>query len=48
MIKHIVINGGGPSGLLSYGALKYLFENDFVNIENIKSIYGTSIGEYLA
>jgi len=44
MIKHIVINGGGPSGLLSYGALKYLFENDFVNIENIKSIYGTSIG----
>jgi predicted acylesterase/phospholipase RssA len=44
MIKHIVINGGGPTGLLSYGALKYLFENDFVTIENIKSIYGTSIG----
>ena len=44
MIRHIVINGGGPSGLLSYGALKYLSENDFVDIENIKSIYGTSIG----
>ena len=44
MIQHIVINGGGPSGLMSYGALKYLFESDFVYIENIKSIYGTSIG----
>ena len=44
MIKHIVINGGGPSGLLSYGALRYLFKHDFVNMENIKSIYGTSIG----
>ena len=44
MIKHIVINGGGPSGLMSYGALKYLFEKEFVYIENIKSIYGTSIG----
>jgi hypothetical protein len=35
MIKHIVINGGGPTGLLSYGALKYLFEKEFVAIENI-------------
>jgi NTE family protein len=44
MIKHLVINGGGPTGLLSYGALRYLFKNDFLNIKNIKSIYGTSIG----
>jgi predicted acylesterase/phospholipase RssA len=44
MIKHIVITGGGPTGLISYGALKYLFKKGFVNIENIKSIYGTSIG----
>ena len=44
MIKHIVINGGGPTGLLSYGALKYLFEHKFVSIENVKSIYGTSVG----
>jgi NTE family protein len=44
MIQHIVINGGGPTGLISYGALKYLFKNDVVSISNIKSIYGTSIG----
>jgi predicted acylesterase/phospholipase RssA len=44
MIEHIVINGGGPTGLISYGSLKHLFEQEFININNIKSIYGTSIG----
>lgn len=44
MIEHIVINGGGPTGLISYGALKYLFEQEFIDMANIKSIYGTSIG----
>jgi NTE family protein len=44
MIEHIVINGGGPTGMISYGALKHLFEQEFLNIDNIKSIYGTSIG----
>lgn len=48
MIKHIVINGGGPTGLLCYGALKQLIEQDFINIDNIKSIYGTSIGAIIA
>ena len=44
MIKHIVINGGGPTGWISYGALKCLFKKEFININNIKSIYGTSAG----
>lgn len=48
MIKHIVINGGGPTGLLCYGALKYLFENDFIHLDNIKSVYGTSAGAIIA
>ena len=43
-IKHIVISGGGPTGLLSYGAAKYLEQQEFWSIENIESIYGTSIG----
>lgn len=43
-IKHIVISGGGPTGLLSYGAAKYLEQQHFWSIDNIESIYGTSIG----
>ena len=43
-IKHIVISGGGPTGLLSYGAAKYLEQQRFWSMDNIESIYGTSIG----
>jgi predicted acylesterase/phospholipase RssA len=43
-IKHIVISGGGPTGLLSYGAAKYLEQQEFWSMKNIESIYGTSIG----
>ena len=35
VIKHIVINGGGPSGFISYGAARYLHDVEFWNIENI-------------
>jgi predicted acylesterase/phospholipase RssA len=44
VIKHIVICGGGPTGLLSYGAAKHLAEQGFWAHENIETIYGTSIG----
>jgi len=43
-IKHIIISGGGPTGLLSYGAAKYLEQQKFWSMENVESIYGTSIG----
>jgi predicted acylesterase/phospholipase RssA len=43
-IKHLVISGGGPTGLLSYGAAKYLEQQRFWSMDNIESIYGTSIG----
>lgn len=43
-IKHLVISGGGPTGLLSYGAAKYLEQQKFWSMNNIESIYGTSIG----
>ena len=43
-IKHIVISGGGPTGLKSLGALQYLEKNDFWKIENVESIYATSAG----
>lgn len=43
-IKHIVISGGGPLGFQYLGALQKLEKENFWKIENIESIYGTSVG----
>jgi NTE family protein len=43
-IKHIVISGGGPTGIKALGALQHLEKQEFWNIENIESIYCTSAG----
>jgi len=43
-IKHLVIAGGGPIGLQFLGALEHLNEEQFWKIEEIESIYATSIG----
>ena len=43
-IKHLVISGGGPLGLRYLGALEKLEKEDFWKLDNIESIYGTSIG----
>jgi predicted patatin/cPLA2 family phospholipase len=48
IIKHLVIGGGGPFGLTAFGALKYLHEQHFWDIKNIKTIYATSIGALIA
>ena len=48
IIKHLVISGGGPAGVLMYGGLKHLHINNFWNLKNIQSIYCTSIGSILA
>lgn len=45
-IKHLVFSGGGPAGLVLYGAAKQL-NNVYWSLNNIKSIYGTSIGAYI-
>jgi predicted acylesterase/phospholipase RssA len=47
MIKHLVISGGGPAGLMMYGAAKHLAQQDFWKLQDIKSIYACSIGAYL-
>lgn len=46
-IKHLVISGGGPSGILSYGVASQLAKKDFWKLADIKSIYGCSIGAYI-
>jgi predicted acylesterase/phospholipase RssA len=47
-IKHIVLSGGGTFGISSYGLLKRLNELGRWRIEDIKSIYGTSVGAMIA
>lgn len=43
-IKHLVISGGGPLGFRYLGALQKLQEERFWCLDDIESIYGTSIG----
>jgi len=43
-IKHLVISGGGPIMVLVLGAIQHLEQNNYVDIKNIESIYGTSAG----
>ena len=47
-IKHIIISGGGPPGIIAYGVYKELEKKGFWNIKNIKTVYGTSIGALLS
>jgi predicted acylesterase/phospholipase RssA len=46
-IKHLVISGGGPLGLRYLGALEKLEKVGVWKLENIISIYGTSIGSII-
>jgi predicted acylesterase/phospholipase RssA len=46
-VKHIVMAGGAYNGIYSIGALKHLIEKKFFDIDNIKSIYGTSVGGFI-
>jgi predicted patatin/cPLA2 family phospholipase len=48
MIKNIVISGGGHTGLIFYGILKESNAMNFWKIENIETIYSTSIGSLIA
>jgi predicted acylesterase/phospholipase RssA len=43
-IKHLVISGGGPSMIQTLGAIQCLETAEFININNIETIYGTSAG----
>jgi predicted acylesterase/phospholipase RssA len=43
-IKHLVISGGGPIMVTILSAIQELEKNNFLNINDIESIYGTSAG----
>lgn len=46
-IKHLVISGGGPLGLRYLGALEKLEQENFWKMDDIESIYGTSVGSII-
>ena len=48
IIKHLVLSGGGTYGLIAYGVLKQGNIMGQWSIDNIQSIYGTSIGSMFA
>lgn len=44
LIKHLVLSGGGPTMIQTFGAIQHLEKNSIIQRENIQSIYGTSAG----
>jgi len=48
VIKHIILSGGAYKGLYELGALKYLSNSGFYDINNIETLHGTSIGGLIA
>lgn len=47
-IKHLVIPGGGPTGIKALGALQYLEEHGYWSINEIETIYATSAGSIIS
>lgn len=46
-IKHIVLSGGGQIVFNYFGIIKQLFEEKFINKEELKSIYASSAGSVI-
>lgn len=47
-IKHIVISGGSIWGFYAYGCVKQACLEGFIEMDSIKTIYGTSVGALIA
>ena len=43
-IHHLILSGGGVSGLASLGSLHELIKLKYININEIKTIHATSVG----
>lgn len=48
MIDTLCLAGGGIKGISYLGALKYLEENNYINLDDLKTYSGTSAGSILA
>jgi predicted acylesterase/phospholipase RssA len=47
-IKHLVISSGGPAGHMMYSILRTLNLKGIWDAKDIKTIYGSSVGSYIA
>lgn len=47
MIKHLILSGGGWKGFYMLGVLQKLFNEKYMNIDKIQSIWGTSVGSLI-
>jgi predicted acylesterase/phospholipase RssA len=47
-IKHLVLSGGGPNGFTFVGILERLCNEGFWNIDELETIYATSVGAIIA
>ena len=47
MIKHLVLSGGGHNIISMCGAISYLQKEEYINLDEIESIDGTSAGSIL-
>ena len=47
-INHLVLCGGGPIGVVQYGILKKLSQENIIKLDEITSIYATSVGGFIA
>ncbi len=47
-IKHLIIGGGGPGGIINYGSLKESNLQGIWKYDNIKTIYSTSAGAFIS
>ena len=47
MIKHLILSGGGWKGFYMLGVLQKLFNEKYIKIDEIQSVWGTSVGSLI-
>ena len=47
-IEHIVLSGGGPVGFIQCSSINYLINENMIDLNNIKTVYGVSAGIFTA
>lgn len=46
-IKNLLISGGGINGMIFVGIIKKLIDEKYIDLNNVKTIYGASVGALL-